>query len=774
MASNKAIDRYMQALVSPDRNIRRKAIIGLVDTGNLRAIPILEKVAAEDSDAELQFLAKKGLSLIKAKLEFGRFLTDVPKGGDASKPTADLNALRTHLENTDAQKRARVVKASVATRDKRILEVLLPHLEKEQEISVKSLIFLAVGILGDKKEMTVLTTNLKAQDPQLRKAAVEALGAMNKPFAFPFLVEALNDKDAAVRNGAFALLRRLGKVNILKLLQTMLASPKGWMKASALRACGRFNSDEVVQMIEPHINAGDDNHKRLAQRALKMLARAGNERATNLFKKLSPQKPQEAQAPKAEETTSAEAPKAQPESPVESPKEPSADDSVVGEPIPFDLSPAAVDLASSDPRKRHKFLQDAILHNDLSVIPDIIKRLPAEPDAKVRASMIITLGRLGGEDELEIIIPYLEDKEDRMRASAVEAISRFENADLEKLLVPRLADKDNRTRANAIVALMDNENVDLISPLKELAESVRIRDRLSAIYAVTHLETDEAIEVLNSLVNDPSRVVAKRADEATQILMGKKKPGSITSKVKPKRRPRKAKKEAVKEEKKEEPAKEETKEEAEPQEEPEEAKEEPEEADEPEETKPAKSAKKAEKKSSLREKRKAREQSKEKEKPKKRSRRDRDKKTKGKEKPKPAAAGGAIGGIPRGIALHAASDLILALGLGGLGLMLLINEGPPIEEALIPFCLIFLVTPGVFLVGGMGLLMGKPWGRHVNGCILHILPIPFIAPTLLSYLVKKDSLEFLGMEKPTFPVKLYYGIAVGGVLVMLLLLSLLS
>ena len=761
MASNKAIDRYMQALVSPDRNIRRKAIIGLVDTGNLRAIPILEKVAAEDSDAELQFLAKKGLSLIKAKLEFGRFLTDAPTGDESAKPTADLNALRTHLDNTDAQKRARVVKASVATRDKRILEVLIPHLEKENENSVKSLIFLAVGILGDKKDLTVLTTNLKAQDPQLRKASVEALGAMNKPFAFPFLVEALNDKDAGVRNSSFALLRRLGKVNILKLLQTMLTSPKGWMKASALRACGRFNSDEVVQMIEPHINAGDESHQRLAQRALKMLARAGNERANSLFRKLSPQEPKAVEVPTAETTEA--------DGVATAPTEPGPDDSVVGEPAPFDLSPAAVDLASSDPRKRHKFLQDAILHNDASVIPDIIKRLPAEPDAKVRASMIITLGRLGGEDELDIIVPFLEDQEDRLRASAVEAISRFENADLEKLLVPRLADKDNRTRANAIVALKDNENVDLISPLKELAESVRIRDRLSAIYAVTHLETDEAIEVLNSLVNDPSRVVAKRADEATQILAGKKKPGELTGKVKPRRRPRKAKAEAPKEEKAEEP--EDTKEEEPPKEEPKEpAKEEK----EPPKTEKSQETKEPEEQSKL-EKRRTREKSTEKETPKKRDRkgrRDKDKKTT--EKAKPSAGGDSIGGIPRGIALHAASDLILALGLGGLGLMLLINEGPPIEEALIPFCLIFLVTPGVFLVGGMGLLMGKAWGRHINGCILHILPVPFIAPTLLSYLIKKDSLEFLGMEKPTFPVKLYYGVAVGGVLMMLLLLSLLS
>ena len=835
MGSKKAIDRYMQSLLSPDRNIRRKAIIGLVDTGNLRAIPVLEKIAAEDSDAELQFLAKKGLSLIKAKLEFTSFLSDGSKSEDETKSGADLSALEKHLLDSDENKRARVVKAAVATRDARILDVLTKHLEQEESSKVRGLILLALGILGNRSHLPTLTQGIKDKDPTMRKAAVEALGSMNKPFAFPFLVEALNDKEATVRNAAFTLLRRLGKLNIIKLLKTMLESPKDWMKSSALRACGRFNSSEVVELLEAQAQeTQSQGARKLTLRALKMLSRAGNDRASLLLEELSPspaaapsqeqaqeqaqgqvQGPVQGQEPVQEQESESSREEIEKEAP--SLREISPDDLVAGEPAPYNLSPAALDLASDDPRKRQKFLQDAILHNDDSVLPDIVNRLPDEPDPKVRASMIITLGRLGGKEELDLILPYLEDSEDRLRASAVEAISLFPNAKKEDLLALRLTDKDNRTRANAIVALKDNEQVDLIAPLKELATSVRIRDRLSAIYAITHLETDPAIEVLATLAKDPSRVVAKRADEAMQILTGKKKSPGASSPVarQPKQRRakiRKTDKAEIEDGSKGQP----------PEEPPAEAAakaaEEPpaEAAAKAAEEPPAKAAAKAAEEPPAEAAAKAAEEppaeatAKAAEEPPAEPRRKREKTkpkaepkaepeaiaraAKKKERKKSAASKGTkpirgkqkkaredgkkskgSKGTPRGIALHAAVDLFLALGLAGFGFFLLMdNAGPPQGEVLLPFCFMFILTPGAFLVGGMGLLLKKPWGRHVNGCLLHILRIPFIAPICLSQLVNKESLEFLGLEKPEFPVKTYYAISLGGALGMLALLYLFS
>jgi hypothetical protein len=119
--------------------------------------------------------------------------------------------------------------------------------------------------------------------------------------------------------------------------------------------------------------------------------------------------------------------------------------------------------------------------------------------------------------------------------------------------------------------------------------------------------------------------------------------------------------------------------------------------------------------------------------------------------------GGALGALPRGIMLHAAVDLGLAIMLGGLGLFLLLTEGAPTDEVLLPFFIIFILVPGVFLAGGLGLLLGRAWGRHVNGCILHVMCVPVLAPLCLSYLVTKESLKYLGLSDAEFPSKAYYG-----------------
>lgn len=723
MASEKALDRYLQALSSPDRNIRRKAVVGLVETGSLKCIPVLERIAAEDGDAELCFLARKGLQVLKASVEFRELLAEPAAGAPTGSPSADLAALEARLASPDPAMRCRVVKAAVATRDPRILDVLLRHQGTETDPSARALVLLAVGILGTKEHLGILSTALKDPDPATRRSAVDALGAMNRPHAYPIIVEALNDADTSVRNAAFLLLRRLGKENILKLLRTMLESRQTWMQEAALRACGRFNADEVVDLLEGSLAAEDGAIRDLARGAVRSLAAIGNVHAREVTVRLGEAPPPEAPPPPPSDM----------------------DDSTV-DMGPVDLNPAAVDLTSADPRKRHKFLQDANLNNDRSVIPDIVRRLPAEPDAKVRASMLITLGRLGGTAELAVITPYLDDAEDRMRASAVEAIATIEGADLVSLLAPRLRDKDNRTRANAIVALKGATGVDLIVPLQELAKSVRIRDRLSAIYAVTHLETPDAVEILTGLTTDPSRVVAKRAEEAQQILTGRRR-GAGTSPRRTATQPRRddAAPSTAEPAPSTSPA-----------------------ADEPtaSETPAPPPAEDGDAEApQARERRPPR-------------RRERPASTAPARPASPAKAPApvktaatapasrpAASRVPRGVVIHAAVDLVTATFFGGAGLVLMIiNGGPPTDEAILPFLIIFIMTPTVFLVGGLGLLTGKAWGRHVNACLLHILPVPVLAPSLLAHLTDRESLTFLGLSGPEFPVRAYYAAAAGGIL----------
>jgi HEAT repeat protein len=831
MSTNKPIDRYIQAISSPDRNIRRKALIGLVEAGSISVIPYLENVAREDSDAELQFLAKKGLSLLKAKLEFAELRTPEKQGQGSDRATTNLSALTDHLANQSPEMRARVIKAAVATRDPQILTILIPHLETETDDTVKGLILLAIAILSKGKYISVISKYLKNSTAELRSATIEALGATSAPLAYPFLVEGMNDKNNDVRSKAFAFLIRLGKGNILKLLDTMLSSEKEWMNVSALKAASRFNSNEVVALLAKYLN-GPEKLADLAIRSLQVLTKAGNEKAADVLKQASlPFTKEQQTSPALETQTSSHQDESQPS---EQPASTEKTDTVF-------LDANATDLTSADPRKRQKYLTDVIRHNDRSALGDIIKAIESEPDAKIKASMLITLGKLGDRDVLENIVPWLCCDEDRLRASAVEAVSQIKDIDLPTLLTPRLADTDNRTRANAIVALIPYADIDLLSPLKELSISTRIRDRLSAIYAITHMATKESVEILSALTKDPSKIVEKRAEEALQILKTKKgfanicessplkkkenltldkttEPEDLNNNETVSQRERKEKErsEELTTDEETTPDKEAPKNHELP-----ESKDktspasdsslspgscddtETEEEETPVPTRQSKKIRNREKTersrkfpatiqssskikkaegNSTEEEEESESQTGEKEATglsKRAARQKNNRETETDNSPKtgkgksrePKAPTSKTGGIPRGILLHGIGDLIAAIAVMGSGFMLISNFGPPKDEMIFPFALLFLVVPLILLAGGVGLLTGKAWGRHVNGLIFHVVKIPVIANMCLTSLMQKDSLAFIGLQRADFPEKIYYVTAVGGGIFFFLLVS---
>ena len=546
MSINKPIEQYIQSLSSPERNVRRKALIMLVEAGNIRVIPYLEKIAREDSDAELSFLAKKGLNLLKAKLEFAELRTPETKEAESQKTLTVLEALTSHLAHKSPEMRARVVRAAVATRDRQVLSVLIPHLDTETDDTVKGLILLAIAILSKAENVSIITKYLKDKSTIIKTAAIEALGSTSSPVAFPFILEGMNDKNKDVRSKSFTILIRLGKGNIIKLFETMLSSKNEWMNISALKAAAKFNSNEIIELVSKQLN-GSKQYSELALKSLQILAKAGNKKAESIIENSGLLPSTEAQTQKPKDDTQASITKTDQTQQKESkePKEesddkttekqegsakdtePTSDSLPISDAVPVSLDPNATDLTSSDPRKRQKFLTEVILHNDLSALDDIIAALDTEPDPKIKASMLITLGKLGSRDILNTLTPWLNCDEDRLRASAVEAVSQIKDIDLSQLLEPRLDDSDNRTLANAIVALIPYEDVDLMTPLSKLAASTRIRDRLSAIYAITHMGTDEAVKILKTLTGDPSKIVAKRATEAIEILDSRQnKPGA--------------------------------------------------------------------------------------------------------------------------------------------------------------------------------------------------------------------------------------------------------
>ncbi len=523
-------EQLLLGLKKVDPEERKKAIALLVKRREARAIPLLRKMAASDPDAEVRFVAGKALRALVSMFEFEKLLGKgrKPQGGrkgrersaaappaaPASGETAEgaraaeeelpIEKIAGLLSSADPSIRRKALLYSTAHGRKDALPLIQKLVKDERDVSVLSTALHAIGVLGGKSQIPVVSRLLQHENEEVRKAALSALASIGTGEIYPFLFQALNDESREVRRLSFTHLRKLGKKGIFSVLRKMFAAPQKWMRLCAARACGRFKADEAVELLIGVVNDEEDEEiVRTAHASLKRLAAAGLESAAEAVENLPP-------------------------SPHESARK--QDDSGASElehsMIDVSLLTPEARLSDPDYRKRLEAVSELVEKGGQEALEALLEAYPREENEYVQATMLMAAARLGaGEERVRRIVESaLASKRDRVRATAVEAICMFDDVDLVATLSPLLDDPDNRTRANAVVALKEYaDEMDLTSPLEELAASNRIRDRLSAIYACAILATPDARKLLERLESDKSAVVARRAAEALRMLEAREK-----------------------------------------------------------------------------------------------------------------------------------------------------------------------------------------------------------------------------------------------------------
>lgn len=482
--AKETIERALQALESPDESVREKAIVLLVRTRSPRALPSLEKVAHTDPSLKIRFLAKEGLQTVRLSLTQEADL-EAPAAG----PTAaagprpiDLERLAKLLGDEDPKVRIKATKAAMAYMNPQALRVLLPHVKRERNLKVKGNVVLALGLLGGRDQLPLLLHYLEHKEPHLRARAAQGLCNIPDVAVYPRLVHSLGDRNAEVRAVAFAALLRLGKPKLVKLLTKMAASPQDWMRLASARACGKFRSSQVLAVLATSLRDQDQRIRRTARASLRRLHRKGMAQAGQLL---------DDYRRGGGEMTSTE----------------------------LDL-PVGLESPLNDPDARVRLAEVARIMSDrdTSLLDLVRRRIDVDDDERVKASLLLALGKLGGPASMGELQRFLADPQRRIRASAVEALSFVDDPGVVGLLTPLLHDPDNRTRANAIMALRDAPGVDLIGPLTELATSDDRNCKLSAVYAICELGRPEATALLDLLAADPDELVRRRVEQARTML----------------------------------------------------------------------------------------------------------------------------------------------------------------------------------------------------------------------------------------------------------------
>lgn len=176
-------------------------------------------------------------------------------------------------------------------------------------------------------------------------------------------------------------------------------------------------------------------------------------------------------------------------------------------------------LTHPDAQVRLRTVREIERAGDADYLPLVTARLAAETHSFVIASLVKTVGRLGGMAQIEVIRPHLASPDARVRANAIEGLAMIGDSSIVDLVRPLVEDPDNRVAANALLALSLFNAFTALAPIERMLASSRSGMRESAIHALREIGGPHALDLLLRSVgpDDPDRI-RRRAVKAIESI----------------------------------------------------------------------------------------------------------------------------------------------------------------------------------------------------------------------------------------------------------------
>lgn len=149
---------------------------------------------------------------------------------------------------------------------------------------------------------------------------------------------------------------------------------------------------------------------------------------------------------------------------------------------------------------------------------DLIGALPKYAEARITLAFLTAIGRLGGDNEIKIIVPYLSHENPRIRANAIEALEQIGSFRTYPFLISKLDDEDNRVRANAVRSVRGLGACNTMKVLQAMVKATGPAMRASAAYALQFFPESRSLEFLSLLLTDKDLTVRNNARKTLQIL----------------------------------------------------------------------------------------------------------------------------------------------------------------------------------------------------------------------------------------------------------------
>ena len=284
------IKTILACLDSPDPNLRVRAVVLLVKSGDKRAVPFLERAASEDASPQVRYYARKGIGYLLSQSAGPAPAGGPPKRRAPAPVDAGLLApekVEANLNNDDQWTRLQTIRAVEQYNAGSYVPLLISRLGSETNRQVLSALLMTIGKVGGEGGVDAILPFLKNEDARVRANAIEAIDATGDHDSLVHLIPFLRDPDNRCRANAVIALKKYGRVNVFKTLEGMLQAKEVWMQDSATYVLGRMGAgNKTFELLQLALTSEYIVVRQQARNVLQTMADRGIERAQSILDRL--------------------------------------------------------------------------------------------------------------------------------------------------------------------------------------------------------------------------------------------------------------------------------------------------------------------------------------------------------------------------------------------------------------------------------------------------------------------------------------------------------
>lgn len=457
-------DEILENLRHPDSEVRLRAVKDLISLGEPTDMHRLGDLLGLETDAQIGYEIRKGIGILRPK--------DSREMLQPNLNPLNLTRIDEALKSEDEETFNKVFRYIVQHRLKEFLPVLKEHCTSHPSPYRKGLLIRMMVSLGGEVHFPSLVNFLNDDDPRVISTAIEALEGIGNTKALGFIAQFVTHSNNRVQATAMKALYNLGDQSALKLFEKMVYSTHVAYRNSAAYALKEMKIPESLPLLKTLFADSDPSVTAKAKEALEALSKLGIDDARQIL-----------------------------------------DDTLEQ----TSLSPSIPPEKMSTPQ-----LMDWIGKNleirDQNTVEKLVARLRIEKDERLIASLIMALAVSGSQEIIEDLIPFLEHSTHRIRANTVECLGLLLPVDQKSILLPMLEDINNRVIGNSIIALIHDFKEKTLKALETLAQSSNLNEQLTAVYCIGTIGTGDVLSNCDYLLESPFTEVKEKMVKALEDL----------------------------------------------------------------------------------------------------------------------------------------------------------------------------------------------------------------------------------------------------------------